>query len=80
MGLDTKTDWLTDWLTVRQSQCEFDFDFDNGLLVGKLAAGKNVSKEAADIVGIRQQATTREDTADWEGFMRAAAKCRVCVN
>jgi hypothetical protein len=24
MGLDTKTDWLTD----RQSQCDFDFDFD----------------------------------------------------
>jgi hypothetical protein len=23
MGLDTKTDWLTD----RQSQCDFDFDF-----------------------------------------------------
>jgi hypothetical protein len=25
MGLDTKTYWLTD----RQSQCDFDFDFDN---------------------------------------------------
>jgi hypothetical protein len=24
MGLDTKTYWLTD----RQSQCDFDFDFD----------------------------------------------------
>jgi hypothetical protein len=24
MGLDTKTDWLTD----RQSQCDFDFDYD----------------------------------------------------
>jgi hypothetical protein len=28
MGLDTKTYWLTDWLTDRQSQCDFDFDFD----------------------------------------------------
>jgi hypothetical protein len=26
MGLDTKTDWLTDWPTDRQSQCDFDFD------------------------------------------------------
>jgi hypothetical protein len=26
MGLDTKTYWLTD----RQSQCDFDFDFDPG--------------------------------------------------
>jgi hypothetical protein len=27
MGLDTKTYWLTD----RQSQCDFDFDFDSQL-------------------------------------------------
>jgi hypothetical protein len=30
MGLDTKTDWLSDWLTGRQSQCDFDFNFDFG--------------------------------------------------
>jgi hypothetical protein len=34
-------------------------------------AGKNVSTEAEDIVGIRRQATTGEDTADWEDFMSA---------
>jgi hypothetical protein len=27
MGLDTKTYWLTD----RQSQCDFDFDFDSSV-------------------------------------------------
>jgi hypothetical protein len=27
MGLDTKTYWLTD----RQSQCDFDFDFDSSI-------------------------------------------------
>jgi hypothetical protein len=26
MGLDTKTYWLTDWLTDRQSQYDFEFD------------------------------------------------------
>jgi hypothetical protein len=30
----------------------------------KLGVGENVSTEAEDIVGIRQQATTNEDTAD----------------
>jgi hypothetical protein len=28
MGLDAKTYWLTD----RQSQCDFDFDFDSGVV------------------------------------------------
>jgi hypothetical protein len=57
MGLDTKTYWLTD----RQSQCEFDFDFDNELVVGQSSASKNVSTEAEDIVEIRHQATTAEN-------------------
>jgi hypothetical protein len=26
MGLHIKTDWLTDWPTDRQSQCDFDFE------------------------------------------------------
>jgi hypothetical protein len=37
------------------------------LVVGQPPAGKNVSTEAEDIVGIRHQATTGKDTADWEG-------------
>jgi hypothetical protein len=36
----------------------------NELAVGQLPAGKNVSTEAEDIVGIRRQATTGEDTRD----------------
>jgi hypothetical protein len=34
-------------------------------------AGKNVSTEAEDIVGIRHQATTGEDIANCEDFMCA---------
>jgi hypothetical protein len=33
MGLDTKTYWLTD----RQSQCDFDFDFDRKGSAEKIA-------------------------------------------
>jgi hypothetical protein len=36
----------------------------NGLVVGQSPAGRNVSTEAEDIVGIRHQATIGEDTAD----------------
>jgi hypothetical protein len=32
--------------------------------VGQSSGGKNVSTEAEDITGIRDQATTGEDTAD----------------
>jgi hypothetical protein len=34
------------------------------LVVGQSPAGKNMSTEAEDVVGIRHQATTGEDTAD----------------
>jgi hypothetical protein len=59
--------------------CYKQKNWNNGLVVGQLAADKNVRKEAEDIVGIRHQATTREDTADWEEFVRAAVKCSVFV-
>jgi hypothetical protein len=36
----------------------------NELAVGKSPAGKNVSTEAEDIVGIRHQAATGEDTVE----------------
>jgi hypothetical protein len=42
-------------------------------------AGKNLSTKAQDIVGIRHQATTGEDTADLEDLVRAAMNCRLCV-
>jgi hypothetical protein len=43
----------------------------NELVVRESPAGKKVSTEAEDIVEIRPQATTGEDTADWEEFMCA---------
>jgi hypothetical protein len=39
-------------------------------------AGKNVSMEAEDIVGIRHQATTGEDTVVY--LVRGVVNCRVC--
>jgi hypothetical protein len=49
-------------------------------LEGQLPAGKNVSTEAEDIVGICHQAMTGEDTANWEDLLRAVVNCGVCVN
>jgi hypothetical protein len=46
--------------------------------VGRLPAGKNVSTEAEDIVGIRHQPTTGEDTADSEEIVRPVVNCRTC--
>jgi hypothetical protein len=43
----------------------------NELVVGQSPAGKNVSTEAEDIVGIRHPATTGENVANWEDFMYA---------
>jgi hypothetical protein len=39
MGLDTKTYWLTD----RQSQCDFDFDLDEGQRQEKIDQTARVS-------------------------------------
>jgi hypothetical protein len=47
---------------VSESQLRFD-SWSNELAVRHSPAGKNMSKEATDIVGIRHQATTGEDTA-----------------
>jgi hypothetical protein len=50
----------------------------NELIVGQSPRGKNVSKEAEIIGGIRYQATTREDTANWQYLARAIMNCRGC--
>jgi hypothetical protein len=42
-----------------------------------LPAAKNVNMEIEDFVGIRPQATTDEDTADWEDLLRAVVNYRV---
>jgi hypothetical protein len=47
------------------------------LVVGESPAGKNVSTEAEDIVGIRHQAMAGEDTADLEDLLHAVVNCRV---
>jgi hypothetical protein len=41
-------------------------------------AGKNVSMETEDIVEIRNQATTGEDTTAWEDLASAVEKWKVC--
>jgi hypothetical protein len=46
--------------------------------VGQSPAGKNLSKKAEDIVGIRHQATTGEDIPDLEELVRAVVNCSLC--
>jgi hypothetical protein len=45
--------------------------------VRQLPAGKNVSTEVEDIVGIRHQAATCKNTVDWKDLC-AVVTCRVC--
>jgi hypothetical protein len=45
-------------------RCYKQDNWSNEYVVGQSSAGKNLSTEAEDIVGIRRQATTGEDTAD----------------
>jgi hypothetical protein len=47
MGLDAKTYWLTD----RQSQCNFDFDFDLSCGPTRVEAGSNTSTVTLRVVG-----------------------------
>jgi hypothetical protein len=49
------------------------------LVVGQSPANKNVSMELENTVEIRHQATTSEDTANWEDVVRAVVNCSVCV-
>jgi hypothetical protein len=48
------------------------------LVIRQSPAGKNVSAKAEDIVGIRRQSTTGEDTTDWERLMHTVMNSRVC--
>jgi hypothetical protein len=45
-------------------RCYKQDSWSNELVVRQLLASKNMSMEADDIIGIRHQATTGEDTAD----------------
>jgi hypothetical protein len=59
-------------------RCYKQDSWSNELVVGQSSACKNMSTEAEDFVGIHHQATTGEDTADWEDLVYAVVKCRVC--
>jgi hypothetical protein len=48
------------------------------LVVGKSSAGKNVCTETEDVFGIRHQATTGEDTDDWEDLVNVVSNFWVC--
>jgi hypothetical protein len=55
---------MTNWLAVnRQSWSNSDSEW---VVVEQSLVGKNLSTESEDIDGICDQATTGEDTADWE--------------
>jgi hypothetical protein len=57
-------------------KCYKQKSLSNELVLGQSPVGKNVSTEAEDIVGIRQQTTTGNDTGDCEDLVRTAE----CVN
>jgi hypothetical protein len=57
-----KTSLEVDLVSWRVRQLRVD-NWSNELGVRQMPAGKNMSTEAEDIVGIRHQATTGEDTA-----------------
>jgi hypothetical protein len=59
-------------------RCYKQDTWNNELVVRQSPAGKDVSMEAEDIVGICYQGTTGEDTADWEDLVHAVVNCRVC--
>jgi hypothetical protein len=62
--------------TVSEGQLRAD-SLRNELAVRQSPAGKNVSTEAEDIVGIRDQATASEDTAGLEDPMCPIVICEV---
>jgi hypothetical protein len=58
--------------------CYKQGNWSNELVVGQSSVGKNLSTEVEDIVGISHQATTGEDTGNWEDLVRALVNCKVC--
>jgi hypothetical protein len=52
----------------------------HGWFVGQSLASKDVSTEAVDIAVIHHQATTGEDTADWEDSVCAVVNCNVGIS
>jgi hypothetical protein len=60
MGLDTETYWLTD----RQSQCDFDFDFESNteLVCGD---GVDTSTAALRVVGGDEKGSLKPETVKY---------------
>jgi hypothetical protein len=58
--------------------CYKQDNWSNELIVGQSPASKNASTEAEEIVAIRHQATTGEDTAELEDLVPAVVNCRMC--
>jgi hypothetical protein len=64
--------------SVRSVQtCYKKDNLSNELAVRQSPAGKNMDREAKNIVSIRPQATTVKDTLDGEHLVRAVMICRV---
>jgi hypothetical protein len=62
MGLDTKTYWLTG----RQSQCDFHFDFDltNSVSQTRVEAGSNTSTVTLRVVGGDEKGSLKSETGN----------------
>jgi hypothetical protein len=58
-------------------RCYKKDSWSNDLIVSQSSAGKNVTTVAENIVEIRHQATTGEDTEDWEELAPAVVNCGV---
>jgi hypothetical protein len=54
------------------TRCYKRDSWSNELVVSQSPANKKVNTEAQNIVGIRNQATTGEDIANWEDFVYTA--------
>jgi hypothetical protein len=63
---------------ISESWVSWVYSLSNEIIVRQLPSGKKLSTEAEDIVGIRHQATTHEDTADCEELVLAVVNCRLC--
>jgi hypothetical protein len=74
--LNSKT--ATVFFVQSMQRCYKQNNWSNESVAGQSPAGKNMSMEAEDIVGIRHQATTGEGTANREDLVHAVVNCRVC--
>jgi hypothetical protein len=67
------------WSEVKWSEVKWS-EVKSSVVVRQSPASKDVNTEAEEAydVGCRYQATTGEDTTDWEVSVRAVVNCRAC--